>query len=219
MKEHSTLPETKEHLPRKAWRLDRKLADNSFLLSVSILCNILQFGLICILPLLAAEAASRTVQVAVIDPHGNIYSTSTERLMSSTALVKLTAESFILAGYSKDPLGFRFTDMMHNVATQEVADGFQKYWQLHESDDFAARHIHQSPEIGKIKIISRSEEGVIAAAEGQLIRAGVVDGNSFSESVPFKIILTMKVSMAHTKSLSYPLQVVGTQVEVGGRKT
>lgn len=212
------LPE-KRHAPKAdPWRLDRRLADNAFLLSVSILLNAALLCVLCIQPILVANAASRTVQVAVIDPHGSIYSTQTERLLDSTALLKLTAESFVLAGYSKDPAGLRYSDMLHAIASEPVALAFEKHWSNSEAADFGQRQIHQNPEIGQIRVISRGDEQVIVSVDGQLVRSGVVQGAQFTEALPFKIILTLKLSISHTKSLNYPLQVVGTDVTIGGRK-
>ncbi|MCB1095909.1 MAG: hypothetical protein KDN22_10075 [Verrucomicrobiae bacterium] len=59
-----------------------------------------------------------------------------------------------------------------------------------EAEGFSAKEIHQKVEAGNIQLLQVSDESVLATAEGQLIRNGIFDEESFVEVLRIKARFT-----------------------------
>jgi hypothetical protein len=73
--------------------------------------------------------------------------------------------------------------------------------------EFDAKQIHQKPEVFKLDILRTREDRVLVKVEGQLVRAGVFEGQTFAESPKFTLTLTFARNPDMVANKRYPLGV------------
>jgi hypothetical protein len=62
---------------------------------------------------------------------------------------------------------------------------------ISEAVEFRAKQLHQKAEIGQIDILATRDNEVLATVTGQIIRAGIFQGNAFTEAFPFTLRLRL----------------------------
>jgi hypothetical protein len=73
--------------------------------------------------------------------------------------------------------------------------------------EFAVKNIHQKPEVFKIDLLRTREDRVLVKVEGQLIRTGVFENQTFTESPKFTLTLTFARNPDMVANKRYPLGV------------
>ena len=73
--------------------------------------------------------------------------------------------------------------------------------------EFDAKNIHQKPEVFKLDILRTREDRVLVKVEGQLVRAGVFENQTFTESPKFTLTLTFARNPDMLANKRYPLGV------------
>lgn len=111
-----------------------------------------------------------------------------------------------LALFERNPDGFDYPDMLHRLF---LADAFRKAQADRDrsAGEFQVKSIHQKPEVFKIDILRTRDNQVLARVQGQLIRTGVFEGQTFAESPKFTLNLTLVRNPDMLANRRYPLGV------------
>jgi hypothetical protein len=111
-----------------------------------------------------------------------------------------------LAYFQRNPKGWDYPDMLQKLF---LADAYVKANADREKSqtEFDAKNIHQKPEVFKLEILRTREDRVLVKVEGQLVRAGVFENQSFAESPKFTLTLTFARNPDMVANKRYPLGV------------
>jgi len=90
-----------------------------------------------------------------------------------------------------------------------LTDAFSKATAEREKSqaEFDVKQVHQKPEVFKIDILRTREDRVLVKVEGQLVRTGVFENQTFTESPKFTLTLTFARNPNMLANKRYPLGV------------
>ena len=111
-----------------------------------------------------------------------------------------------LALFERNPKGFDYPDMLQRLF---LSDAYTKVEADREksAQEFEVKNIHQKPEVFKIDILRTRENQVLVKVQGQLVRTGVFEGQTFAESPKFTLNLTLVRNPDMLANRRYPLGV------------
>ena len=111
-----------------------------------------------------------------------------------------------LALFQRNPKGWDYPELLHKLFLADAtvkANGEREKSQ----PEFEAKQIHQKPEVFKIDILRTREDRVLVKVEGQLVRTGAFENQSFSESPKFTLALTFARNPDMLANKRFPLGV------------
>ena len=105
-----------------------------------------------------------------------------------------------------DPQDFDFPDVLQRLF---LTDAFKKAQADRDAAkaEFGLKNIHQKPEVFKMDILRTREDRVLVKVEGQLIRTGIFENQTFTESPKFTLNLTFARNPDMLANKRYPLGV------------
>jgi hypothetical protein len=111
-----------------------------------------------------------------------------------------------LALFQRNPKGWDYPDMLQKLL---LTDAYNKATAEREKaqPEFEVKNIHQKPEVFKIDILRTREDRVLVKVEGQLVRTGVFENQTFTESPKFTLTLTFARNPDMLANKRYPLGV------------
>ena len=135
-------------------------------------------------------AAPDRERYILVDGAGNVLVTRATSFGQSRQLHEQQAVLATQAFLNRTPTGFDNPDLLEVLflsdalgrARQQLAD---------EAPERAAKQLHQKVEIGPVEIIETRDQFVRVHVTGQLVRTGIFHGESFGETVPFKLSLNL----------------------------
>lgn len=167
---------------------------------------IIAVGFCVVQPFLVIRAYRERERVVVLDPSGTFHVSPLLGFEEATKLHEQQALLACLALFQRNPAGFDFPELLDRLFLPEAAkkaraDGGAS------AEEFAAKSLHQKPEVLKLTVLETRENMILVQAEGQLIRMGIVGGQTFSEALTF----TVRFQFARNPNLAangrYPLAV------------
>ena len=184
----------------------RFFADHAFAARMwfFIACGALAF---CVFqPYFIINAYRARERVIVLDGAGSFSVSPLLGFEEAKDLHEAVALWATLAFYQRNPKGWDFPDIMQkmflaDVYTQATAEREKS------QPEFDAKNIHQKPEVFKIEILRTREDRVLVKVEGQLVRTGVFEGQTFTESPKFSLTLTFARNPNMVVNKRYPLGV------------
>ena len=111
-----------------------------------------------------------------------------------------------LALFQRNPRDFDYPDVLEKLF---LADAFARAQADRDASkaEFEAKNIHQKPEVFKMDILRTREDRVLVKVEGQLIRTGIFENQTFTESPKFTLNLTFARNPNMLANKRYPLGV------------
>jgi len=184
----------------------RLFADHAFAARVWFLvaCGALAF---CVVqPYLIIKAYRARERVVVLDGAGSFSVSPLLGFEEAKDLHETMALWATLAYFQRNPKGWDYPDMLQKLF---LADAYVKANTDREKSqaEFDAKNIHQKPEVFKLEILRTREDRVLVKVEGQLVRAGVFENQSFAESPKFTLTLTFARNPDMVANKRYPLGV------------
>lgn len=157
-------------------------------------------------PYLILKAQRSLERVVVLDGAGTFSVSPLLGFGDAKELHETMALWATLAVFSKNPKNFDYPDLLHRLF---LADAFNKAQsdRSKSNPEFALKNIHQKPEVFKIEILRTRDDQVLAKVEGQLIRTGIFEGQTFTESPKFVLTLTLVRNPDMLANKRYPLGV------------
>lgn len=137
-------------------------------------------------------------QVIVVDPAGNYYISPLLDFKQAKELHVRQSTLATTAFLNRNPDGFDNPELLKRLYLKNAAK--KAFRELGNSAaEFEAKQLHQKAEIARIDILQTRDSFVMTQVTGQLIRTGIFEGKTFSESIPFKLSFKMlhNPDMAH----------------------
>lgn len=163
--------------------------------------------LLCFIqPYLLLKAARTKERVVVLDGAGSFSVSPLLGFEEAKDLHESMALWATLALFQRNPKTFDYPDMLQKLflsdaATKATAD------RERSQGEFEAKQIHQKPEVFKLDILRTREDRVLVKVEGQLVRVGTFEGQTFTESPKFSLTLQFARNPDMLANKRYPLGV------------
>lgn len=163
--------------------------------------------LLCLVePYFIISAMRQRERVIVLDGGGTFSVSPLLGFEEAKSLHESMALWATLALFQRNPKGFDYPEMLQRVF---LAEAYQRSQSDRDKDqeEFELKNIHQKPEVFKIEILRTRENQVLVKVQGQLIRTGVFEGQTFAESPTFSLNLTLVRNPDMAANKPYPLGV------------
>jgi hypothetical protein len=192
--------------PRRAWNPLALFADHALAARLWCLVALVAVGFCAVQPFLVIRAYRERERVVVLDPSGTFHVSPLLGFEEATKLHEQCALLACLALFQRNPAGFDFPELLDRLFLPAALAQAKKAATA-DGDEFAAKALHQKPEVLKLTVLETRENVVLVQAEGQLVRTGLVAGQIFGEATPF----TVRFQFARNPNLAangrYPLAV------------
>ena len=163
--------------------------------------------LLCaIQPYLIIRSFRARERVVVLDGAGSFSVSPLLGFEEARDLHEASALWATLALFQRNPKGWDYPDMLQKMF---LTDAYTKAAGEREKSqaEFDVKQIHQKPEVFKIDILRTREDRVLVKVEGQLVRTGVFENQTFAESPKFALTLTFARNPDMLANKRYPLGV------------
>ena len=192
--------------PRRAWRPLELFADHAMAARLWCVVALIAVTLCAVQPFLVIRAYRERERVVVLDQSGTFHVSPLLGFEEASKLHEQHALLACLALFQRNPAGFDFPELLDRLFLPEAAKKARADV-ASSAEEFAAKSLHQKPEILKLTVLETRENAVLVQAEGQLIRTGVINGQTFGEAPAF----TVRFQFARNPNLAangrYPLAV------------
>lgn len=145
-------------------------------------------------------------RVVIIDPAGTYYVSPLLEFEEAKEFHAQQSTLATLAFLQRTPNGFDHPDLLEQMFLK-AALGKARQQAGIEQNEFKSKRLHQKPEIGRIDILETRASFVMTQVSGQLVRTGIFEGKSFSESIPFKLAFRMQRNPDMTKNGRFPTAI------------
>lgn len=191
---------------RVAFSPARFFADHAFAARVWFIVACGALTLCAIQPYLIIKAYRTRERVVVLDGTGTFSVSPLLGFEEAKNLHEAAALWATLALFQRNPKGWDYPDMLQKMF---LTDAFNKANGEREKSqaEFDVKQIHQKPEVFKIDILRTREDRVLVKVEGQLVRVGVFENQTFTESPKFALTLTFARNPDMLANKRYPLGV------------
>ena len=193
-------------LQRPVFSPTKLFADHAFAARMWFFIACGALGFCFIEPYLIINAYRARERVVVLDGSGTFTVSPLLGFEEAKDLHEAMALWATLALFERNPNGFDYPDMLQRLY---LASAYQKADADRKKSDaeFTVKNIHQKPEVFSIDILRTRENQVLVRVQGQLIRTGVFEGQTFAESPKFTLNLTMVRNPDMLANKRYPLGV------------
>lgn len=192
--------------PRRAWNPLALFADHALAARWWCLVALAAVGFCAVQPFLVIRAYRERERVIVLDPSGTFHVGPLLGFEEATKVHEQCALLACLALFQRNPAGLDFPELVERLFLPEAARNVREQTGA-SAEEFAAKALHQKPEVLKLTVLETRENVVLVQAEGQLVRTGVVGGQVFGEATPF----TARFQFARNPNLAangrYPLAI------------
>jgi len=181
-------------------------ADHAFAARVWFIVACVALMFCVIQPYLIIRAYRARERVVVLDGAGTFAVSPLLGFEEAKELHESMTLWATLALLQRNPRDFDYPDMLQKLF---LADAFTKAQADREKSrpEFELKNIHQKPEVFKIDILRTREDRVLVKVEGQLIRTGIFENQTFTESPKFTLNLTFARNPNMMANRRYPLGV------------
>ncbi|MCX6946138.1 MAG: hypothetical protein NT173_15465 [Opitutales bacterium] len=197
---------TPDQRPRRAWRPLELFADHAMAARLWCVVALVAVTLCAVQPFLVIRAYRERERVVVLDQSGTFHVSPLLGFEEASKLHEQHALLACLALFQRNPAGFDFPELLDRMFLPEAAKKARAEAAT-SAEEFAAKALHQKPEVLKLTVLETRENVVLVQAEGQLIRTGVINGQTFGEAPAF----TVRFQFARNPNLAvngrYPLAV------------
>lgn len=192
--------------PRRTWNPLALFADHALAARLWCVVALVAVGFCAVQPFLVIRAYRERERVIVLDPSGTFHVSPLLGFEEATKLHEQHALLACLALFQRNPAGADFPELIDKLFLPDAAKKARADLAT-SAEEFTAKALHQKPEIAKITVLETRENVVLVQAEGQLVRTGVVNGQTFTEAPTF----TTRFTFARNPNLAangrYPLAV------------
>jgi len=198
------LPTTRPSRPR--FSPARLFADHAFAARAWCIIACLAVGMCLLQPFLILRATSGRERVVVLDGAGTFSVSPVLGFEEAKQLHETMTLWATLALFQRNPQDFDFPDVLQRLF---LADAFKKAQADRDAAkaEFNLKNIHQKPEVFKMDFLRTREDRVLVKVEGQLIRTGIFENQTFTESPKFTLNLTFARNPDMVANKRYPLGV------------
>ncbi len=192
--------------PHRPWNPLAMFADHARAARLWCLVAVSAVGFCVVQPFLVIHAYREPERVIVLDAAGTFHVGPLLGFEEATKLHEQCALLACLALFQRNPAGPDFPELLDRLFLPDAAQKVRTHVAA-TAEEFAAKGLHQKPEVLKLTVLETRENLVLVQAEGQLVRTGVAGGQTFGEAQTF----TVRFKFARNPNLAangrYPLAV------------
>lgn len=166
---------------------------------VAVGCAILQ-------PYLIIGAYRTRERVVILDGSGTYHVSPLLGFEEAAKLHESQALLACLALFQRGPAGFDYPELLEKLFLPEALKQARTE-AAGTTDEFTQKALHQKVEVLKVTVLETRENVVLVQAEGQLIRTGLFQSQTFTESPSFKVRFTLARNPNLAANGRYPLAV------------
>jgi len=167
---------------------------------------IIAVGYALVAPYLVIRAYRTRERVVILDGAGSFHVSPLLGFEEAAKLHEQHALLACLALWQRNPAGADYPELLEKLFLPEALQ--QARTEIGRSaEEFAAKALHQKPEVLKLTVLETRADTVLVEAEGQWLRSGLFEGRLFSESVPFKARFTFARNPNLGGNARFPLAV------------
>ena len=193
-------------LPRRALHPTRVFVDKDRTAFLWFCVAVLAVAFAAVQPYYLIQKFKQRERVVIVDPAGTYY---VSPLLDFQEAKDFHAQQSTLAATAfleRNPKGYDNPELLKQVFLKYAYEKAQKQI-FTEAEELKSKQLHQKPEVAKIDILETREDFVMTQVTGQLIRTGVFEQKTFSESIPFKLAFKMRRNPDMTKNGRFPTAV------------
>ena len=181
-------------------------ADHAFAARMWFIVACVALGFCIVQPYLIIHAFKARERVVVLDGAGTFSVSPILGFEDARELHESMALWATLALFQRNPEDFDYPDVLQKLF---LSNAYRKAKaDLEKSrSEFALKNIHQKPEAFKIDILQTRSDRVLVRIQGQLIRTGVFEGQTFTEAPTFTLNVTFARNPDMLANKRYPLAV------------
>jgi hypothetical protein len=145
-------------------------------------------------------------RVVVIDPANTFY---VSPLLKFSEAKNLHAEQSTLAAIAflqRNPGGFDNSDLLKQMFLKHALEKANAY-RAAEEPEFKAKQLHQKVEVSQVDVLNTREDVVLTQVTGQLVRNGIFQDRTFTEAIPFKLLLRLQRNPNMVQNGRFPTAV------------
>jgi len=157
-------------------------------------------------PFLLIRAYRERERVIVLDASGSFHLSPLLGFEEASKLHEQHALLACLALYQRNPSGVDFPELLEKLFLPEAVQKARAAIAAN-AEEFTAKALHQKPEVLKVTVLETRENVVLVQAEGQLLRTGLLNGQTFTEAPLFTVRFTFARNPNLTANGRYPLAV------------
>lgn len=191
---------------RSPWHPLDWFADHALAARLWCLVALVTLGFCIVQPFLIIRAYRTRERVVVLDGSGTYHVSPLLGFEEASQLHEQHALLACLALFSRNPAGFDHPELLEKLFLPDALKQAQTEAAA-TAAEFTAKSLHQKPEVLKVTVLETRENVVLVQVEGQLIRTGVVAGQTFTEAPAF----TARFTLARNPNLAangrFPLAV------------
>ena len=170
------------------------------------LVALIAVGYALLAPYLVIRAHRARERVVILDGAGTFHVSPLLGFEEAGKLHEQHALLACLALGQRNPAGADFPELLEKLylpdalraAREEIA---------RSAEEFAAKSLHQKPEVGKLTVLETRAETVLVQAEGHWRRSGRFEGQIFGENIPFTARFTFARNPDLGANARFPLAV------------
>ncbi len=197
---------TPNQRPRRAMHPLALFADHALAARLWCLVALITVGFCAVQPFLIIRAYRTKERVVVLDSAGTFHVSPLLGFEDAAKLHEQHALLACLALFQRNPAGFDYPELIDRLFLPEAAKNARDRAAA-DAEEFAAKSLHQKSEILKLTVLETREQSVLVQAEGQLIRTGIVGGQTFTEAPAFNVRLTFARNPNLAGNGRFPLAV------------
>lgn len=157
-------------------------------------------------PYLVIRAQRVRERVVILDGAGTYHLSPLLGFEEAGKLHETHAVLACLALWSRNPAGFDHPELLEKLFLPEALQRARGE-ASRTAEEFAAKSLHQKPEVLKLTVLETREDLVLVQVEGQLVRTGLLQGRPFTEAPAFTAQFTFARNPDLARNGRYPLAV------------
>lgn len=157
-------------------------------------------------PIWITQNLSHAIKVVLVDKAANVFYVDAIDMEEATELHSLQSELVALAFLNRNPNGFDLDHLLKRLFLVAAHKKAAAQWES-EAREMQLKSLHQKPEIETIEVLEVRPNFIFTRVTGHLVRNGVFQGRTFSESLAFTLDLKLQRNNDISRSDRYPLTV------------
>lgn len=190
----------------RRWNPLHLFADHA--LAARTWCLIAIAAVVCcaVQPFLLIRAYRERERVIIVDASGTFHLSPLLGFEEASKLHEQHALLACLALYQRNPTGADFPELLDKLFLPDAARKARSAIAA-TAEEFTAKSLHQKPEVLKLTVLETRENVVLVQVEGQLLRTGLLNGQTFTEAPSFTVRFTLARNPNLAANGRYPLAV------------
>jgi hypothetical protein len=145
-------------------------------------------------------------RVVIIDPASTFYVSPLLKFDEAKGLHVQQSTLAATAFLERNPKGFDDEELVKQMFLKNAFEKANRLRQAEEAE-FKAKQLHQKSEISRVDVLNTRENFVLTQVTGQIIRTGIFQEKTFTESIPFKLSLRLQRNPNMAQNGRFPTAV------------